>query len=82
MSSEATHMDNEVRVTIEDRGKVAVPSFVRSTLWFRVCTVLGVVFVGGKVVLKPRRRVSAKDLLGIAGSEPVELKDIRAVGRP
>jgi AbrB family looped-hinge helix DNA binding protein len=62
--------------TVEDRGRVVIPAEVRKRLGIKRGTELEVAVKDGGILMKPRRRVSAKDLLGIAGRERVKLKEI------
>lgn len=62
--------------TVEDRGRVVIPADVRRRLGIKPGTELEVDVRDGGILMKPLRRVSAKDLLGIAGRERVKLKEI------
>ena len=62
--------------TVEDKGSEVIPAEVRSRLGIKPGTELEVDVKDGGILMKPRRRVSAKDLLGAAGRERVKLKEI------
>ena len=65
-----------VTTTVEDKGRVVIPAVVRRRLGIKRGTKLEVDVKDGGILMKPRRNVSAKDLLGIAGRERVRLKEI------
>jgi AbrB family looped-hinge helix DNA binding protein len=62
--------------SVEDKGRVVIPADVRRRLGIKPGTELEVVIRDGGILMKPLRKVSAKDLLGIAGRERVKLKEI------
>ncbi len=62
--------------TVEDKGRVVIPADVRRRLGIKPGTKLEVDVRDGGIVMKPLRRISAKDLLGIAGRERVKLKEV------
>jgi AbrB family looped-hinge helix DNA binding protein len=62
--------------TVEDKGRVVIPADVRRRLGIKPGTKLEVDVRDGGIVMKPLRRVSARDLLGIAGRERVRLKEV------
>ena len=62
--------------TVEDKGRVVIPADVRRRLGIKPGTKLEVDVRDGGIVMKPLRRVSARDLLGIAGRERVTLKEV------
>jgi AbrB family looped-hinge helix DNA binding protein len=61
---------------VEDKGRVVIPAEVRKRLGIRRGTKLQVDIRDGGILMKPQRKVSAKDLLGIAGKERVNLRDV------
>lgn len=63
-------------VVVEKRGRVVIPSEIRRALGIREGMKLEASIEGGKVVLKPAKKLSAKDLLGIAGVERVDLEEV------
>lgn len=62
--------------TVEHKGRVVIPADVRRRLGIRPGTELDVDVKDGGILMKPRRRVSARDLLGIAGRERVKLGEV------
>lgn len=62
--------------TVEDKGRVVIPLEVRKRLGIKRGTELEVDVRDGGILMKPKRRVSARDLLGIAGRERVKLNDV------
>ena len=68
-------------VVLDQKGRITIPSEVRSRLGLKPGSRLEIVLEGDRIVLRPARRLRARDLLGIAGQEEVELEDIeRALG--
>jgi AbrB family looped-hinge helix DNA binding protein len=65
-----------VTTTVEDKGRVVIPAAVRKRLGIKPGTRLEVNIRDGGILMKPQRKVSAKDLLGIAGKERVKLRDV------
>jgi AbrB family looped-hinge helix DNA binding protein len=65
-----------VTTTVEDKGRVVIPAAVRKMLGIKQGTKLEVNVRDGGILMKPQRKVSAKDLLGIAGKERVKLGDV------
>jgi AbrB family looped-hinge helix DNA binding protein len=63
---------------VEDKGRVVIPASVRKRLGIRPGTQLEVDIRDGGVLLRPKRDVSAKDLLGLAGNERVDLDEVEA----
>jgi AbrB family looped-hinge helix DNA binding protein len=61
---------------VEDKGRVVIPAVVRRRLGIKPGTELEVDVRDGGIVMKPRRLVTAKDLLGAAGKERVRIKEI------
>jgi AbrB family looped-hinge helix DNA binding protein len=62
--------------TVEDKGRVVIPAEIRRRLVIKPGTELEVDVRDGGILMRPRRLISAKDLLGIAGKERVKLKEI------
>ena len=65
-----------IRVVVEKRGRIVIPSRIRRILGIREGAELEVTIEGGKIVLKPVVKVSARDLYGVAGEEAVDLEEI------
>lgn len=63
---------------VEERGRVVIPASVRRQLGIRPGTELEVAVRDGSILMKPKRKVSAKDLLGIAGKERVNLEEVES----
>lgn len=63
---------------VEDKGRVVIPVSVRKQLGIRPGTELEVDVREGGILMRPKRRVSAKDLLGTAGNERVDLNEIES----
>ncbi len=65
-----------VKVVVDERGRITIPSEVRRKLKLRKGVELVVEVEGDFIVLKPVRRIKAKDLLGLAGSEKVSIEEV------
>jgi len=63
---------------VEEKGRVVIPASVRRQLGIKPGTELEVDVREGGILMKPRRKVSAKDLLGIAGKERVNLEEVES----
>jgi AbrB family looped-hinge helix DNA binding protein len=61
---------------VGDKGRVVIPADVRRRLGIKPGTELEVDVRDGGIVMRPLRRVSVRDLLGIAGRERVKLKEV------
>jgi len=64
------------KVVVERRGRIVVPSSIRKVLGIREGMVLEADLKDGKIILKPVRKISAKDLLGVGGRERVDVEEI------
>jgi len=64
------------KVVVERRGRIVVPSPIRKVLGIREGMVLEADLKDGKIILKPVRKISAKDLLGVGGRERVDVEEI------
>ena len=53
-----------------------MPSSIRKVLGIREGMVLEADLKDGKIILKPVRKISAKDLLGVGGRERVDVEEI------
>jgi len=67
-----------LRVVVEKRGRITIPSSIRRALGIKEGTELEVSLEGGRIVLKPVFKVSARDLYGLAGEEEVDLEEVEA----
>lgn len=63
---------------VEDKGRVVIPANVRRQLGIRPGTELEVDVREGGILMRPKRKVSAKDLLGAAGNESVDIDEIES----
>jgi AbrB family looped-hinge helix DNA binding protein len=63
---------------VEAKGRVVIPAKVRKQLGIKPGTELEVNVREGGIVMRPRRKVSATDLLGVAGKENVNLQDLES----
>ncbi len=61
---------------VEKKGRVVIPSTVRKQLGIKAGMELEIDVKSGGIVMRPKRKVSAKDLLGMAGKERVDLDEI------
>lgn len=67
-----------IKVVVDERGRITIPSEVRRKLRLKKGAELVVEVEGTSIVLKPLRRIRAKDLLGLAGSEKVSIEEVEA----
>ena len=68
-------------VVLDKKGRVTIPAEIRYRLGLRPGSELEVMIEGDRVVLRPLRRLRARDLLGIAGREEVDIEEIeKALG--
>ena len=65
-----------VTAVVEKKGRVVIPSIVRKQLGIKAGMELEINVKSGVIIMRPKRKVSAKDLLGIAGKERVDLDEI------
>jgi len=65
-----------MRVIVERRGRITIPPEIRKALGIREGMELEIKIEKEAILLKPRRKISAKDLFGIAGEEKAELEEI------
>ncbi len=63
---------------VEEKGRVVIPASLRRQLGIKPGTELEVDVREGGILMKPKRKVSAKDLLGIAGKERVDLEEVES----
>ncbi len=61
---------------VDERGRITIPSEIRRKLKLRRGMELVVEVEDDFIVLKPVRRIKAKDLLGLAGSEEVNIEEV------
>ncbi|RLE88890.1 MAG: AbrB family transcriptional regulator [Thermoprotei archaeon] len=64
------------KVVLDNRGRITIPSEIRKKLRLKKGTTLLVEVREKMIILKPLRKISAKDLLGIAGEEEVSIEEI------
>jgi len=64
------------KVILDNRGRITIPSEIRKKLRLKKGTILLVEVREKMIILKPLRKISAKDLLGIAGKEEVSIEEI------
>jgi AbrB family looped-hinge helix DNA binding protein len=67
-----------VTIIVEAKGRVVIPVSIRMQLGIRPGTELEINVEKGGILMRPKRRVSAKDLLGIAGKERVNLEEVES----
>jgi len=65
-----------LKVILDDRGRITIPSEIRKKLRLKKGTILLIEVREKMIILKPLRKISAKDLLGIAGKEEVSIEEI------
>jgi AbrB family looped-hinge helix DNA binding protein len=65
-----------VTTTVEDKGRVVIPSSVRKRLGIKPGTELEVDIKDGGILMRPKRKISVRDLRGVAGRESVRLEDV------
>jgi len=63
---------------VEEKGRVVIPASIRRQLGIKPGTELEVDVMDGGIVMKPKRKVSAKDLLGVGGKERVNLEELES----
>lgn len=63
---------------VEEKGRVVIPASVRKQLGIKPGTELEIDVRDGGILMKPKRKVSAKDLLGIAGRERANLEEVES----
>ncbi len=64
------------KVTVEKRGRIVIPSEIRKALGIKEGSELSIQIEGGRIILTPLRRLTARTLFGIAGEEEVSLEEI------
>jgi AbrB family looped-hinge helix DNA binding protein len=65
-----------VTAVVEKKGRVVIPSSVRKRLGIKAGTELQVDVKDGGILMRPKRKLSARDLQGIAGRERVKLEEV------
>ena len=63
---------------VEEKGRVVIPASIRKQLGIKPGTELEIDVRDGGILMKPKRKVSAKDLLGIAGRERANLEEVES----
>jgi len=61
---------------VEKKGRVVIPSRLRKQLGIKAGMELEINVRSGGIIMRRKRKVSAKDLLGIAGKERVDLDEV------
>ena len=61
---------------MDNRGRITIPSEIRKKLRLKKGNTLLIEVREKMIILKPLRKISAKDLLGIAGKEEVSIEEI------
>jgi len=64
------------KITVEKRGRIVIPAEIRRALGIREGSELIVELDNGRIVLTPVRKLTARDLFGIAGEEEVSLEEV------
>lgn len=64
------------KVTVEKRGRIVIPSEIRKALGIKEGSELSIQIEGGRIILTPLRRLTARTLFGLAGEEEVSLEEI------
>ncbi len=67
-----------VTAVVEEKGRVVIPASVRRQLGIKPGTELEIDVEKGGILMRPKRKVSAKHLLGIAGKERVKLEEVES----
>ena len=68
-------------VIVDKRGRVTIPIEIRSRLAIKPGSRLEVSVEDGRIVLRPTHRLRARDLLGIAGPDEVDIEEVeKALG--
>ena len=68
-------------VVLDKRGRITIPAEIRRKLGLKEGTELELIVKGDTIILQRKRRIRARDLLGIAGVEEVNIEDIeKALG--
>ena len=65
-----------VTTVVEKKGRVVIPSRLRKQLGIKAGMELEINVRSGGIIMRRKRKVSAKDLLGIAGKERVDLDEV------
>ncbi len=65
-------------LVLDERGRVTLPAWLRRRLGLKPGSKLEVRVENGRIVLTPLRRLRARDLLGAAGVEEVEIEEVEA----
>ncbi len=65
-----------VSAVVEQKGRVVIPSSIRKRLGIKEGMELEIDVKDGRILMRPKRKVSARDLLGMAGRERVDLNEV------
>jgi AbrB family looped-hinge helix DNA binding protein len=63
---------------VEENGRIVIPANVRKQLGIKPGTELEIDVEKGSILMRPVRKVSAKNLLGVGGKERVNLEEIES----
>jgi len=67
-----------VTAIVEEKGRVVIPATVRRRLGIKPGTELEIQVERGGIFMRPKRKVSARDLFGLAGKERVNLEEVES----
>lgn len=59
-----------------EKGRIVIPASIRRRLGIKPGTELVVEQTNEGILLRPKRKIGARQLLGVAGSERVRLEDV------
>ena len=65
-------------IVVKENGHIVIPAGVRKQLGIRQGMVLEVEIRNGGIFMRPKRKISAKDLLGVAGKERANLEELES----
>jgi len=65
-----------VTATVKKKGRVVIPSNLRKRLGIKPGTELEVDIKDGGILMRPKRKLSVRDLRGVGGRESVKLEDV------
>ncbi len=63
-------------VFVGEKGRIVIPASIRRRLGIKPGTELVVEQTNGGILLRPKRKLGARQLLGVAGSGRVRIEDI------
>ena len=65
-----------MKTVVDSRGRITIPAEIRRKIHLKGGMELLVELKGDSIVLKPLRRIKARDLLGVAGTKKVEISEV------